>query len=44
VVVVVVVVMTTKVMRPVGARGQVHTGVAGPNGRRTGARSEVMTR
>jgi hypothetical protein len=39
-----VAVMTTTVMRSAGARGQVHAEVAGLNGRRDGARSEVMTR
>jgi hypothetical protein len=39
-----VAVMTTTVMRPAGARGQVRADVDGLNGRRTGTRSEVMTR
>lgn len=41
---VVVAVMTNTVMRPAGAGGQVQAEVAGLNGRRDGARSEVTTR
>lgn len=37
-------VMTTTVMRPAGASGQVQAEVAGLNGRTAGARREVMTR
>lgn len=41
---VVVTVMANTVMRPAGAGGQVQAEVAGLNGRRDGARSEVTTR
>ncbi len=41
---VVVAVMTTKVMRPAGAGGQVQPEAAGLNGRTAGGRREVMKR